>query len=1105
MALNRENVIRAAEKYVSKGKLEAAIKEYRKVLAENPNDPNTLNRVGDLYARIQRFDEAVRLFSQIAEQYTRDGFFVKAIAIYKKIIKLDPTSLTVYERLAELYHKQGLLNEARTQYQVLADYYQKHDNAASAITIYQRMAEFEPDNPTFHLKLAELYESQRLLDKALREYRLLADLLIVGGSVDEAAQVYLKALEVNSDDLDFVRDAVSGLHDAGHVGEAAKVLGRAVELNPAAVELTRQVGLGPNDDVIDEQPAPDSQAPEPQDTSAFAASLGTDSGVFSTEGAFGADDAFDVPEQSYEDIQEALEDTAASAQEAADAIAVGAESDVFTFDLDDDEVPESLVTPPPDMLDAEVGSEDETFATEPEPRPSVTDEVAESQDDSIELELDWPSAEMEELDLADLPMVANEADIDLKEEGIEPDKAAIDLGESEIDLDETVAAHRSEAAEDFLELESFEIGEPSLEPVEHQGVETVPELEGELDIELEPMDFESLDLGLEVSAPATTVDQPDEEGDGLALGGRREEDLLAEAKVFAKYGLQEKARDRLSELFQVRPDHLEGLELQARVDLEAGQLADVMTHANLVSRLALEAGQAELWEGLESALIAAGFTIKNRRVVGEPGAKPVADDRIAQLLDDLSLDSFDAPVSSGSGRIPVPGRESEAPAEAPGSESAEAIGESEVAAAKDVVIVEEAAPEETASEEAAAAETVPEEAVLEETALEETVREETVPEEIEPEETVPAETAPAETVPEETVREETVPEEIVPEEKRPEEEATAVKTSTGADELVDLSQLVSGDPEIAEDVFAEDGATDETFTEGAPGQDVLEEATADKVIAVPDQPETVEASPATSKSEATQPSGGAAGGGKQLISLADELGLDELSDELGESRTDRSPSEVLAAADSSADPLDDTGGEMGWLDELETDSRTSVADDEAIFEEEDDFFDLAAELERELSEDAGEDGGLMQPQEQSLEDIIEGFKQGVAENLSAEDYDTHFNLGIAYREMGLLDEAIGEFQLAAKDDRYLVDSSSLLGICFLEKGLPELAVRSFRKGLESPMITADATMGLLYDMGAAYQTLGDSAAAYKTFVEVYGLNSHYRDVAEKVDELKAYS
>ena len=105
--------------------------------------------------------------------------------------------------------------------------------------------------------------------------------------------------------------------------------------------------------------------------------------------------------------------------------------------------------------------------------------------------------------------------------------------------------------------------------------------------------------------------------------------------------------------------------------------------------------------------------------------------------------------------------------------------------------------------------------------------------------------------------------------------------------------------------------------------------------------------------------------------------------------------------------------------------------------------------------------------------------------------------------MGLLDEAIGEFQLAAKDERYIVDSSSLLGICFLEKGLPELAVRSYRKGLESPSISEEATLGLLYDMGTAYLTLGDSDAAYKTFVEVYGMNSHYRDVSTRLQELKA--
>ncbi len=127
-----------------------------------PNDANTLNRVGDLYARIQRIDEAVDFFNQIAAQYTKEGFFVKAIAIYKKIIKLNPTHLEVYERLAELYHKQGLINEARTQYQVLADYYQQArelDVLAIAIIGTRRWREVEPDNPTYHVKLAELYQS----------------------------------------------------------------------------------------------------------------------------------------------------------------------------------------------------------------------------------------------------------------------------------------------------------------------------------------------------------------------------------------------------------------------------------------------------------------------------------------------------------------------------------------------------------------------------------------------------------------------------------------------------------------------------------------------------------------------------------------------------------------------------------------------------------------------------------------------------------------------------------------------------------------------------------------------------------------------------------
>jgi tetratricopeptide (TPR) repeat protein len=201
--------------------------------------------------------------------------------------------------------------------------------------------------------------------------------------------------------------------------------------------------------------------------------------------------------------------------------------------------------------------------------------------------------------------------------------------------------------------------------------------------------------------------------------------------------------------------------------------------------------------------------------------------------------------------------------------------------------------------------------------------------------------------------------------------------------------------------------------------------------------------------------------------------------------------------------LDDTGG-MSWLDEADRDRPAKESRSDRLFDEEDDFFDLAAELEQELSQEdvfrAGENL-LVQQAEQSLEEIVEGFKKGVAEHLSPTDYDTHFNLGIAYREMGLLDEAIGEFQIAAKDPSHLVLCCSMLGLCFLDKGLPELAVRWYRRGLDIPGINEEDTLGLLYDLGCAYLAVDDKESAYKAFVDLYGMDTSYRDIVARIEEL----
>ncbi len=138
-----------------------------------------------------------------------------------------------------------------------------------------------------------------------------------------------------------------------------------------------------------------------------------------------------------------------------------------------------------------------------------------------------------------------------------------------------------------------------------------------------------------------------------------------------------------------------------------------------------------------------------------------------------------------------------------------------------------------------------------------------------------------------------------------------------------------------------------------------------------------------------------------------------------------------------------------------------------------------------------------------LADIFKEFKKGVDKQLGKEDYDTRYNLGIAYKEMGLIDEAIAEFQLAAKDEARLLECASMLGICFLEKGMPKLALKWFERGLKAPGRTEDEYAALRYDLATAHEAAGDVDRALALFTDLYGQDANFRDVATKVRDLRA--
>src|SRR5258705_5902842 len=116
MAFNKAKAMQDAEKLVAQRKSADAIKLFLLVLDKDPTEVAILNTVGDLYFRENNKAEALKCFHRLADAFVKDGFTVKAIAILKKIVKIDPSTVDPILRMAELYVLQGLSREARDQY-----------------------------------------------------------------------------------------------------------------------------------------------------------------------------------------------------------------------------------------------------------------------------------------------------------------------------------------------------------------------------------------------------------------------------------------------------------------------------------------------------------------------------------------------------------------------------------------------------------------------------------------------------------------------------------------------------------------------------------------------------------------------------------------------------------------------------------------------------------------------------------------------------------------------------------------------------------------------------------------------------------------------------
>lgn len=237
MAFDKVKTLRAAEKYLELGKIPAAIKEYCKIVESEPEDFTTLNMLGDLYARIGDKAAAISCFRHIAEHYRAQDFVLKAIAMYKKIDRLQPHDTEIATNLADLYASQDLVVEARAHYLFVAEAHGKAGATQQGLAVLRKIANLDPPNTEIRTKLAEGYLREGMNAEAAVCFTEAGQHLLARGACDEALAVFTKAIQINPADHGTLKGLLAAHSARGTADEAAELIEHASTGNPDDIQL----------------------------------------------------------------------------------------------------------------------------------------------------------------------------------------------------------------------------------------------------------------------------------------------------------------------------------------------------------------------------------------------------------------------------------------------------------------------------------------------------------------------------------------------------------------------------------------------------------------------------------------------------------------------------------------------------------------------------------------------------------------------------------------------------------------------------------------------------------------------------------------------------
>jgi len=1009
MAIDKNTVAKEAQKFVAKGQFDKAIAEWKKLLKENPNDPNIYNTIGDLCLKKESKPEAVDAYKKAADLLAADGFSSKAIALYKKVLNIDPKKIEVHLALGDLNAEKGLTGNALESYKLVADHYTQNKKIGEALGIYQKMADLNPSNVAFRLKLADMYVKQGMKPEAVKTFLEAADAHIAKGVFQEARQIFEKLLTLDPGNKQVYYKAGVVYFKEGKFVEACKAFRPAFDADPSNQELL---------DLYIEALSKADRSVEAEEI--FKKILSQDAG------------RNDLRERLYR-IYLAKKDYGKALAEAgfiADSSIGQKEPEAAERILKDF----AAAAPTYAAGRRKLG---ELYASLGRAEDAVQEFVEASEIFFADRDLDGARAVLGRA----LEIAPDKAGVRQRLESLEAPKAAPPPPPAP---EVPVAATEPEAPEPAPPV--IEVPPPPAAKAEPPVVEAPPP----------PPPFRA-------AAPAV------EEDPAIA-------EAFTEVDVLVKYGLTTKAVEQLETMALKFPDSP-----QIRIKLrdfygDQGNMNKAAVHMLALADLYLKQGRRDEAEqvlhaalevdpGNRDLLARLGKTVAPAEA--PPAATPVFE---APAFEESAPPPLELPSSGIISDLdmapPAPPSHEEQPASPPDT-GGEIMFEGFDTA------LEEAGPAP-----AARAEEAPFAGPVRETPLETYQPQEPTPPAAPTQEPLVGQIdlseiwAEAEFFFQQGLFDEARKhyEKIL--EHSPNDQRALVRIdeiarekeetrefSRLAEAVEDLEGLVTTEPSEEESAMGASVSDDEAV------RMLMQEIQKLKQTPLP-SPKVVSPPPP----RAPEPRG------VQTAGVSNQ------------------PAPVGGSADEN---FFDLGEELRDDDEARA-SKAGKGDS-------DDFFDLAAELRDDLS-GMSVPGSVETPAEdQSLDDIFEDFKKGVKLQEVKQDLDTHYNLGIAYKELGLLDDAIAEFVVTPEGESKFIESRAMLGLCYMEQGEFQKAIAELRNALnysESLGGEHEERIGMRYDLGLAYQGAGSTREALIEFQKVAADDPLYRDVAEKLQELE---